>query len=706
MTKRKHTTHNYLNRELSWLEFNHRVLGEARNRDVPVLERLKFLAITASNLDEFMMVRVGGLQLLRGQGVTRPDPSGLTPDQQLTAINRRVRRMVEDQYLCFDQELSPLLAQSGIRQVLFGDMTSQQQEHAERVFDEELFPLLTPRAVTATEVFPLLMNLVLRLAVRLKPDPKEPHRSRFAFVSLGRKLTRFITLPNSTGRYEYVLLEQLVSHFVDRLFPGEEVIECVPFRITLNADLGVRDDLAADLSEQMEAVLEARKRSDCVRLEIDGRGSDELCRFVQESLHQSDDNVFRITGPLDFAGFMSLAGLGGFDSLKYESWPTQPCPQVDPERSIFDTISQHDILLYHPYESFDTVQRLVEEAANDDDVLAIKQILYRTSRDSPIVAALMRAAQQGKYVTALVELKARFDEERNIEWARALEQEGVQVIYGVRGLKTHAKCCLIVRREPQGLRRYIHFGTGNYNEVTARFYSDVSYLTADTDLGIDASQFFNTVTGYSQPQAFQKLEMAPLGLRNKVIEMIRGETERKKQGQPALIMAKVNALVDPQMIDALYEASQAGVDIRLNVRGVCCLKPGVPGLSESIRVVSIVDRYLEHARILYFRYGGEEKLMISSADWMPRNLDRRVELLVPIDDQAGKKKLIDILCGCFDDNVKAHELGSDGQYHLLKPGDQLPLRSQLRCYERAYGAKRQARQLLNTVFEPHRPPSS
>lgn len=696
----------FLNRELSWLEFNHRVLGEACQPDQPLLERVKFLAITSANLDEFMMVRVGGLQMLDAQGSMSKDPTGLTARQQLQAIGQRVRRMVEDQYSCYQHQLTSLLVDAGIRHIAAKDLTDLQREHAERVFDKQIFPLLTPRAVRPATTFPLLMNLTLRLAVCLEPDSQEEGEPlRFAFVALGRTLNRFITLPSLTGGYDYILLEELVTHFINRFFPGQIVLECVPFRITLNADLGVREDLAADLTAQMEAVLEARKRSHCVRLEIDSHASNHLREFLQQSLNLQDDNVFHINGPLDFAGFMPLAGLNGFASLKNEPWPAQPTPLIESGQSIFEAVSQHDILLYHPYDSFDPVRRFVEEAADDVDVLAIKQILYRTSRESPIVAALLRAAHNGKYVTALIELKARFDEAQNIEWARTLEQDGVQVIYGVHGLKTHAKCCLVVRREPQGLRRYIHFGTGNYNEVTARLYCDVSYLTTDTDLGADTSQFFNAVTGYSEPQSFRKLQMAPLGLRDKILELIRGEAQRSKQGQAALIMAKVNSLVDPDIINALYDASQAGVEIHLNIRGICCLRPGVVGLSKSIRVVSIIDRNLEHARIFYFHHGGQEKVLISSADWMPRSLDRRVELLVPVEDSASKQKLVDILRTCFADNVKAHELTPGGQYALRQADGHRLVRSQQRFYENACEAHRQAARIRRTVFQPHRPVS-
>jgi polyphosphate kinase len=403
---------------------------------------------------------------------------------------------------------------------------------------------------------------------------------------------------------------------------------------------------------------------------------------------------------------MQLTELAGFEALKYEPWPPQRSPEIDQGAKMFEILGRGDVLLYHPYESFDPVLRLVEEAAADPDVLAIKQILYRTSRKSPIVAALARAAQRGKYVTVIVELKARFDEARNIEWARSLEEHGVQVIYGVKGLKTHAKTCIIVRREPHGVIRYVHFGTGNYNEITARLYSDASLLTASDELGADAVAFFNAITGYSQPQRYRKIEAAPTGLRQRIIELIDSETHRRKEGQNAFIDAKVNSLVDPEIINALYAASQAGVPVRLNVRGVCCLKPGVPELSENISVVSIVDRYLEHSRILHFHHGGDDLVFISSADWMPRNLDRRIELLVPVEDQAAKSRLIAILETYFDDNVKARNLQPDGSYKRVKAGRKKPRRSQEILYEEVCRRVREAEQSQTTTFEPHRAPGT
>jgi polyphosphate kinase len=401
---------------------------------------------------------------------------------------------------------------------------------------------------------------------------------------------------------------------------------------------------------------------------------------------------------------MHLADLPGFESLKYEQWPPQPSPEIEPGAKMFDILARRDVLLYHPYESFEPVLRLIEEAAADPDVLAIKQILYRTSRSSPIVAALARAAQRGKYVTVIVELKARFDEARNIEWARNLEENGVQVIYGVKGLKAHAKTCIIVRREPHGVVRYCHFGTGNYNEITARLYSDASLLTSSEELGADAVTFFNAITGYSQPQRYRKIEAAPTGLRQRLLELIEGETHRCQQGQKAFIDAKINSLVDQEIISALYAASQAGVPIRLNIRGVCCLRPGVAALSENISVVSIVDRYLEHSRILHFHHGGDELVFISSADWMPRNLDRRIELLVPVEDHAAKSRLIAILETYFEDNVKARVLQPDGSYARAKPGRKRRRRSQEMLYEDACQRVREAEQTHTTNFEPHRAP--
>ncbi len=696
---------NYLNRELSWLEFNQRVLDESCDAQIPLLERLKFLSITASNLDEFFMVRVGGLQIIANRPTKKLDHSGLTPDEQLKAISQRTHQMLVDQYQCFNGELEPKLAEAGIKRLRKGELTDRQSRGLEQVFEEEIFPVLSPVRVTGVEDFPILANQALNIFVQLSPATGS-EIPRFAVISLRRNSTRFITLHADKG-YAYTLIEDAVRLYVERFFPGEDVVEAVPFRITRNADMSVRDDLAADLMAEMEEILDARKQSECVRLEIDANASETSLSFLKQVLDVLNEDVFAAPGPLDLSAFMQLTDLPGFDNLKYEAWPPQPSPQVDLRRSIFDVLTQQDVLLCHPYDSFEPVVRLVETAADDPDVLAIKMTLYRTSRNSPLVAALRRAAERGKYVTAVVELKARFDEARNIEWAKNLEHSGVQVIYGVKGLKTHAKICVIVRREPQGVQRYVHFGTGNYNEITSRLYSDISFMTCHEEFGADATAFFNAVTGYSQPQQFHKIEVAPLGLREKLLEMIDLETQRCEQGQTAEIIAKVNSLVDPQIIDALYTASQAGVKIRLNVRGICCLRPGVPGLSENITVISIVDRFLEHARIIYFLHGGDKRVFISSADWMPRNLDRRVELLTPIEDFVLKSRLINVLETFFQDTVKAKQLQADGSYVRIVPSEGTdPLRCQEFFYREARQAVKQAERSRRTVFEPHRAPGA
>ena len=704
----------YINRELSWLEFNQRVLDEAIDDTVPLLERLTFLAITASNLDEFFMVRVGGLQALAASGNRKRDPSGLTPRGQLKAIEQRTTEMVSRQYDCLLQELEPALALHGINRLNASELTDRQLEDVSLIIDNEVLSVLTPIAVTSADDFPLLANQTINVCVRLAGGKREKSKktkrgttqdTRYAIIPIGKATHRFLTL-HSEGGYAYALLEDLVSHFAQRFFSGEEILECAAFRITRNADVSVREDQAPDLLKGMEEVLDWRKQSHCVRIEIAASASDQTRQFLSETLEVSNENVVSVAGPLDLGSFMRLTDIQGFDHLQYESWPPMPNPHVDMTASMFEVLSHRDILLYHPYESFEPVVKLVEEAADDPDVLAIKQTLYRTSANSPIIAALARAAKAGKYVTVIVELKARFDEARNIEQAKALEQAGAQVIYGVKDLKTHSKVCIIVRREPHGIQRYVHFGTGNYNESTAKIYSDASFMTCNEELGADAISFFNAVTGYSQPQQFRKIEAAPIGLRERLLEMIEIETQQKRQGRKARIVAKLNSLVDNDIIDALCEASSAGVQVKLNIRGICCLRPGVKGLSESISVVSIVDRFLEHARIFCFYHGGDERVFLSSADWMPRNLDRRVELLVPIENNECRQRLIQILDQYFLDNVKAKELMSDGSYRQVeRRGRRKVHRSQKELYDQACAAIKQLEQSKRTVFQPHRAPA-
>lgn len=698
----------FVNRELSWLQFNQRVLEEAVDPTVPLLERLKFLAITASNLDEFGMVRVGGLQVLARQRRAVRDSAGLTPSQQLKLISRRLRKMVQEQYACFTHDIEPALHQARIRRLSMRQLDAEQTHHIEQTFAELVYPVITPMAIPCDQPFPLLAAQDQHVLFRLADPPAEAGADdtalpRRAVVSLPPVLPRFVTVPARDG-YHYVHLEDLVIHFSDRLFMGETVESVVVFRLTRNADMQVREDEAHDLLSGMEDILDERRTSHCVRLDVAAPAPAAEVKWLAQQLGVASDFVLRIPGPLDLAAYMRLATMGGFDEYKAESWTPQCPPALRPPESMFDVLRRQDVLLAHPYDSFDPVVRLIDEAADDPGVLAIKQILYRTSASSPIVAALARAAGQGKQVTVLVELKARFDEARNIEWARALEKAGVQVIYGVRGFKTHAKVCIIIRREASGIQRYVHFGTGNYNERTARLYTDISYMTAREDYGADAATFFNTIAGYGQAVPFRKIEAAPFTLRQRLLEGIEGEIERCAQGQRGHIIAKVNSLVDPVLIEALYRASQTGVRVQLIVRGICCLRPGVKGLSEHIEVISIVDRLLEHSRIIYFRQGGDPVTFISSADWMPRNLDRRIELLVPVDDPEACKRLRQMLEVSLKDNVKGRVLQADDQY-IRRDGKRRGRRIQSQAVfqqesEAAVAAQEAGQQAL---LKPHRP---
>ena len=697
----------FLNRELSWLEFNQRVLEEAQNGSLPLLERLKFLAITASNLDEFFMVRVGGLQTLYVRGSKTKDSAGMTPNQQLAAISVRAHELTRDQYQCYLEQLEPALAEASIQRLRMDDLSAQQTQFVQQVFIDEIVSLVAPLAVESPERFPTLTGNTISMCVRLERPAKDSAETEIRYVVLpfGRISTRFVTLP-SEGTYSFVLLEELVERFIADFFPKETVLECVAFRATRNADMAIREDLAGDLLEEMKQLLVARRESDFARLEIAADASKQLTQFLADCLGVTQRDIYRIPGPLDLTHFFQIADAGLGEGNRFEDWPPLASPMVDSTESIFDTIARQDVLLCHPYDSFDPVVRFIEEASEDPDVLAIKQTLYRTSRNSPILAALARAAEKGKHVTVIIELKARFDEARNIEGAKALEQAGVQVFYGVKGLKTHAKVCIVVRREPQGIQRYLHFGTGNYNESTARLYSDVSLLTCNENLGADAISFFNAVTGYSLPQTMHSLSAAPTTLRDRLAEMIEAEIQFKRQRQKSGITIKVNSLVDPQMIELLYRASQSGVKVRLNIRGICCLRPGVHGLSENIEVVSVVDRLLEHARIMHFRHGGDDRVFISSADWMGRSLDRRVELLVPVEENRSRDRLMAILECYFKDNIKGHRLQPDGSYEIptkRRPSG-LKMPAQEWLYRETCRIAELASQSRQAVFEPHRAP--
>ena len=713
---------NYFDRELSWLEFNQRVLNEAFNESVPLLERLKFLAITSSNLDEFFRVRIGALTSLVESKSSTIAPSGMTPLEQLTAVRHRVGRMIEDQYALFLDVLQPQLHEIGIVRLQGSTLNSNQRQVLKQIVEREIVSVLTPMAVGNGIQFPLLANQMLAVCVRLAPSqelqaridselgvnaqggiserPADQPEERYAVIPFGKTLSRFYSLPADPD-LGYILLEDAVTAFIEEFFPGEKIAECHPFRITRNAEIEVQEFTPQGLAVNMADVILARTHAECVRLEIEAQASREMVAFLMAETGAEERDVYPLRGPIDLGAFVELANRRGFEHHKYESWPPQSTPDVPAEELMFDIITRRDVLLIHPYESFDPVVRLIDEAANDPDVIAIKQTLYRISRNSPIIKALKRAVDNGKHVTVLLELKARFDEERNLKQARELEAIGAQVIHGVKGLKTHAKVCIIVRREPEGIQRYLHFGTGNYNEITAKIYSDISLLTCDEDLGADAIDFFNTISGYSQPpHNHRKLETAPLQLRGALLELIKGETERAASGQDARIKVKINALTDTILIDALYEASQAGVQIFLNVRGICCLKPGISGLSENIRVVSIVDRFLEHSRILYFHQNGDPKVFISSADWMPRNLDHRKELLVPVENHQCRQRLIHLLKLFEKDNVKAATLGADGAY-TYNHGGTSTFRVQAAIYREVRQATRGMMLKQRTMFEPH-----
>jgi polyphosphate kinase len=690
----------YGNRELSWIEFNGRVLDLAGERTLPLIERLKFLAITSSNLDEFFMVRVGELRMLVDEGIGKKDRSGMTPRRQLEAVAQEVHAFTERQRRCFET-LHGLLVHEGIRLLRPPDLSPEQARHAERTFTNELFPVISPIAVSSTLRFPMLSGAVIHLGVFRAPR-RTGETARLAVIPVPKVLNRIIALPSKSG-YDFLLLEDLIAMHVSHFFPGETIAECVAFRITLNAALKAEDELSADLLVEMAEIITKRRRSNCLRIEMQKKASPAMITFLLKGLRLGRDSLYFPGDVLDYTAFMRITQLPGLESLKYEPWPPVRLLSLKPGTTMFEAIGRHDIILNHPYDSFEPVVRFVEEAAGDPDTIAIKQTLYRTDKKSRVVAALARAAENGKYVTAIVELKARFDEERNIGWARELEDAGVQVIYGIKRFKTHAKVCLIIRKEQNGVRKYVHFGTGNYNEITAKQYTDISLLTCHEDLAADASSFFNILTGHTQPVQFRRIAAAPIDLRETVIAFIAAEAKAARQGRHAFIKAKLNSLVDAKIINALYDASQAGVTIALNVRGICCLRPGVKKLSKNISVTSVVDRFLEHSRIFWFHGNGAQKLFISSADWMPRNLDKRCELLVPVGDPRCRKRLMEIMDACLRDTTNSWELLPDGHYRRTVPDNRKKYRCQEELYRRACEAARRLLHARRTEFETHRP---
>ena len=653
----------FINRELSWLAFNERVVEEAADSSVPLLERAKFAAIAASNLDEFFMVRVASLKTAIEEEDLTPDLSGLTPAQQLPMVRDRSRALVGQLYTLATTTLLPALAEKGIRLLSWPDVSPEDQAGLASFFRHAVLPVLTPLAIDASRPFPLLASLTLNLAIILEPEA-EGEEPRLAIVQVPPRLARLLRISGATAQ-SFVLLEDVVRANLSVLFPGQVIREVRCIRLSRDAELELEDEGARTHLEIVERQLKQRRRSDVVRLEIEAAASAEMVTLLVARLDIDADDVYPVSGPLDLRLLIGLVDLPGFDQLR-----DPPLIPVDPlagdERDLFTILEHRDVLLHHPYETFDPVLRFVAHAADDPDVLAIKQTLYRVSAGSPLIASLQRAAERNKQVTVLVEVTARFDEERNIHWARALEEAGAHVIYGVRGYKTHAKLCLVVRRTSRGLRRYAHLGTGNYNERTARLYTDFGLLTSSEAICDDASAVFNTLTGYSDPPRLKKLVMAPTGLRQRVLRLIRREQRSAESGRPSEIVAKMNSLIDREIIEALYAASTAGVKIRLNVRGICALRPGVHGVSENIEVISIVDRFLEHSRVFYFWNGGDDELYLASSDWMTRNLDRRVELMFPVEGVEEKKTALAALRSMFKDTVKARRLGSDGTYKRVR----------------------------------------
>lgn len=716
----------YRNRELSWLGFNERVLSEARDKNIPLFERMKFLSITASNLDEFHMIRVASLKDMVHAEYTKPDISGMTPKEQLREISRKTHEMVQVQYRTYNRSLVPALQGIGLNIVSsHEELTQEQAVYADEYFEENIYPVLTPMAMDSSRPFPLIRNKTLNIGALIrkkddglgvKAEKKAAGKDRgkhdgssaeleFATVQVPSVLPRFIELPLKEGEgRSVILLEEIIERNIGKLFLSYDVVCAHPYRVMRNADLTIDEDEAADLLKEIQKQLKKRQWGEVIRLEVEDRIDKRLLKILKHEFEIGEEDIFSIPGPLDLTFLMKMYGLEGFDEYKTPKYTPAAVPELQNEEDLFANIRKGDILLHHPYQSFDPVVQFVKQAAKDPDVLAIKQTLYRVSGNSPIIAALAQAAENGKQVSVLVELKARFDEENNIVWAKMLEKAGCHVIYGLLGLKTHSKITLVVRREETGIRRYVHLGTGNYNDSTAKLYTDCGLLTCDARIGEDATAVFNMLSGYSEPESWNKLVVAPLWMRDRFLHLISMEEENARKGQKARIIAKMNSLCDRDIIAALYRASAAGVKIDLIIRGICCLKTGIPGVSETITVRSIVGNFLEHARIFYFGSGGSEEVYMGSADWMPRNLDKRVEIVFPVEDEKIKKEVMHILEVQLEDNVKAHVLQSDGSYEKIdKRGKTLVCSQNRFCEEATEKARMPVEPSDNRVFRPAEP---
>ncbi len=657
----------YENRELSWIGFNERILGEARDKGNPLFERLKFLSITASNLDEFFMVRVAFLKDMVNAEYSKKDFSGMTPEQQLNAIHDRVHSFVSTQYSTWQRSLLPGLRQSGLQVIEdHEELNPEQARYVDQYFVENIYPVLTPMAVDSSRPFPLIVNKTLNLGALLKKKNEEDAEPEFATVQVPAVLPRILEIPSvEKGVKSVILLEEMIARNMSQLFLSYDVLCVHPYRIMRNADLTIDEDEASDLLKEIQKQLKKRQWGEVIRLEVDEKMDKRLLKILKREFEIREAAIYRTSGPLDLTFLMKMYGLEGFDEYREPRHKPQPVPELTGKENIFEEIRNRDILLHHPYQTFDPVVDFVKKAARDPQVLAIKQTLYRVSGNSPIIAALAQAAENGKQVSVLVELKARFDEEHNIAWAKMLERAGCHVIYGLVGLKTHSKITLVVRREEDGIRRYVHLGPGNYNDSTAKLYTDMGLLTCSEPVGQDATAVFNMLSGYSEPASWNKLCLAPLWLRDRFLTMIQREAAYARNGEPAHIVAKMNSLCDPGLIAALYEASAAGVKIELIVRGICSLKVGIPGVSENISVRSIVGSFLEHSRIYYFLNGGQEEVYLASADWMPRNLDRRVEILFPVENEHLKKEVMHVLKIQLQDTMKAQIKQPDGTYEKV-----------------------------------------
>lgn len=677
------------NRELSWILFDHRILGEARDKTNPLFERLKFLSITASNLDEFFMVRVASIKDMVNADYTKKDIAGMTPKEQLAAISKSIHKLVELQYSTWRRSLEPQLKKDGLYLVeSHEELTKEEGSFVDRYFQENVYPVLTPMAVDSSRPFPLIRNKTLNIGAMVRRKEKEGELE-FVTVQVPSVLNRIVELPAKDGEIKRIIfLEEVIERNMAKLFLNYEIVCAHPFRIMRNADLTIEEDEAEDLLKEIEKQIKKRQWGECIRLEVEQGMDERLLAILKKELSIEDSYIYEIDGPLDLTVLMKVYGLEGFEELKAPKFEPKAVPQLPAGCDIFEQIRKGDILMHHPYQTFTPVVEFIRQASVDPKVLAIKQTLYRVSGNSPIIAALAQAAENGKQVSVLVELKARFDEENNIVWARKLEKAGCHVIYGLVGLKTHSKITLVVRREENGIKRYVHLGTGNYNDATAKLYTDIGLLTCSETVGEDATAVFNMLSGYSEPLFWNKLTLAPLWLKDRFLYLIQREKQYALEGRNAHIIAKMNSLCDPDVIAALYEASAAGVKIELIVRGICCLRVGIPGVSDNISVRSIVGNFLEHSRIFYFENDEHPEVYCSSADWMPRNLERRVEILFPVDQPELKAELRHILDVLLADTVKASVLMPDGTYDKVdRRGKKAVLAQDVFCREAAKKAK-------------------